>query len=283
MKRLLPLLALILLLPHRGVAETTLGTVIGSVPYTITKAGVYHFTKNLGYTSVGGDAIRIEATDVVIDLNGYELVSDVANSTASGIECTGENRVTIKNGTIRNFQIGLLFLTADYVHLENLLVTNSLEAGISIVGNHSNVSQNQISDTGNATSATATYAVGISLTGTYGTVTDNNLQHTFITDNTSHFADGIRLRGCSNIVVSNNRVLDVEPSSPTKGTSTGIAADSTDPSSNLVFLDNIVLMAALGIDLSGGTSGNYGDNITNDVGSGYNNSGTGMTVAGTNY
>jgi hypothetical protein len=169
------------------------------------------------------------------------------------------------------------------VRLEDLLITNSIETGVSLVGNHCDITGNRISDTGNTVNTSTLYSIGISLTGTYGTVTNNDIQNTFESDNTNRFADGIRLRGCSTIVVSGNRVLDVEPSAPTKAISTGIEADPNSPSVNLVFLGNVVVTAGTGIDLSGDTSGgDYGDNLASDVGTGYNTGGTSMVNIGGN-
>jgi len=276
MKRLIPLLALIALLPLRSSAETTIGTAIPSVPYAITKAGVYRFTKNLVFAGISGDAIRIAATDVVIDLNGYELLCDSGTSNfAAGIECSAESRVTIKDGTVRGFQNGLI-LGSDYVRLTDLLVTGCLESGITVVGNHSQILHNRVSQIG----ISGTYAIGITLTGTDGTISENDLQAITQTDTNGHYADGIRIKGCSKIIVTNNRVMDVEPSAPTKGASTGIATVS--PSDNLILIGNTVLTAETGFDLTGGASGEFGDNITGSVTTPYLTTSGTMTNIGNN-
>jgi len=283
MKRLIPLLALLAFLPQRGSAETTLGAAITAVPYTITKSGVYHFTKDLNFNTGNAAAINIAATDVVIDLNAHGLV-DVLGiaTTAIGINCDGFNRVTVKNGTIRGFQNGVV-LTSTGARVADLLVTNNLGSGITVVGDDNEILHNRVCNTGGSGIASLLYAIGISITGTDCTVSDNDVENTFATDNTNHFGDGIRVRGCSNIVVSNNRVLDVEPSAATNGgAATGIAADSAAPSENLIFLNNIVVTTGTGFDLSGGSSGKYGDNTTSNVLTGYNTTGSGMTDIGNN-
>jgi len=282
MKWLIPLLALLAFLPHRGSAETTLGTAITAVPYTISKSGVYHFTKDLNFSATNAAAINIAAADVVIDLNAHALVDVLgAATTTIGINCDGSNRVTIKNGTIRGFQNGVV-LNSNGGRVADLLVTNNFGSGITVVGNNTQILHNRVCNTGGSASASLLYAIGISLTGTYCTVTDNDVQNTFATDNTNHFGDGVRIEGCSDVVLSNNRVLDVEPATPTKGASTGIAVDSTAPSDNLIFLGNIVVTAQTGFDLSGGLSGKYGDSITGTVSAGYNTSRSGMTSIGNN-
>jgi len=283
MKRLLPLLALLALPAHHGWGETTLGTAITSVPYPITKAGVYHFTKDLTFSAGNASAIDIGASDVVIDLNAHVLDTLAGSgNTIIGIKCDGFNRVTIKDGVIRGFQSAVV-LTGSGTRVSDLLVTNNYGSGITLVGNDNQVVHNRVCNTGGAANASFLYAIGINVSGTDCTVADNDVQNTFASDNTGHFGDGIRINGCANIVVSNNRVLDVEPSAPVNGgISTGIVADSTAPSGNLIFLGNIVVTSQTGFDLSGGSSGKYGDNITGGVSTGYNTSGSGMTDVGNN-
>ena len=109
-------------------------------------------------------------------MNGYELLAlSGSTNTAEGIACTTDNRVTVKNGTIRGFQDGVV-LGAGYANVNGLLITNSLRTGISVNGNHSQISHNRVADTGG--SPTAAYAIGISLTGTYGVIIDNDVQNT---------------------------------------------------------------------------------------------------------
>ena len=283
MKRLIPLLALLAFLPQRGSAETVLGAAIDKLPVTISRQGVYHFTKDLTFDTLSGIAVNIAANDVVIDLNAHVLVSTSgSNSTSTGIYCDKFNRVTVKNGSVRGFRFGVT-LVSDGARVTDLIVGNNFGRGIGIAGNNVQILRNSVCNTGGAPSASFPSAVGISLTGTYGTVIDNDVQNTFATDLTTNYADGILLGGCSNVVLSNNRVLDVEPSVPTNGgVSTGIAADSTAPSDNLIFLNNIVVTTQTGFDLSGGSSGKYGDNTTSNISTGYNTTGSGMTDIGNN-
>ncbi len=282
MKRLLLPLILGALLLERLPAETILGTAISKIPFTITKPGAYHFIKDLSFTSPTNDAIKVEATNVIIDLNGHCLTAIQPSNSANGIECTGENRVTVKDGTIRGFQIGALFISSDYARLEDLLITNCGEAGISIDGcNHSDVTHNRVADTGAV--PTNVYSLGINVSGTYGSITNNQIENTSQTDSANHFATGIRLTGCSDIVVNDNHVLNVEPSVPIhSGSSTGILLDRGSPSSNIVVLDNVSVSAQTGFDLSGGSSGNYGDNVTNGVTNGYLDLTGSMTNIGNN-
>jgi hypothetical protein len=159
-------------------------------------------------------------------------------------------------------------------------VTNNFRTGIIVIGNNASIINNRVNATGGSGNSTVnSFAAGISLTGTYGNISDNEVHSTYTADITGRFGDGIRLNGCSNVVVGNNHVLDVDPIAPTAATTTGIATVASD---NLIILNNIVTSTQLGFDLSGGASGSYGDNITSSVATGYFTSGSGMTNIGNN-
>ena len=90
-------------------AETTNCTPITALPYTITAQGVYCLTHNLGTASTTGDAIRINASNVTIDLNGYRLsnLAAGAGTNAKGIYAYQRKNITIRNGSIRGFLYGI--------------------------------------------------------------------------------------------------------------------------------------------------------------------------------
>jgi len=273
------LLLLIASLPFRSFAETTLGTAITSIPITITKAGVYHLTKDLGFSLGHGAAITVDASDVVIDFNAHAIVDETGTTTTSiGVNCGDENRVTLKDGTIRGFHDGVV-LNSDGASLTDLLVTDCYSVGISVTGNNIQLLNNRVSGTGGVSATSSLYAVGISLSGTYGNICNNDVQNISVTDTTDRYAEGIRLKNCSEMVLSNNRVLDVEPAAPTIAASTGISIVT---SANLIILANTVVTAQTGFDLSGGASGKYGDNITSGDTTDYNTSGSGMVSFDTN-
>ena len=279
MKWIILLFASLACFPRRGAADTTLGPAITKVPVTITTPGVYHFTTDLAYTGTTGFAITVEAIGVVIDLNGHQLFSTAGSATLSaGVFCEGYNRFSIKDGTVLGFENAVVAVS-DGATVSSLLVVDNFKSGITVIGNNAQISGNRVCNTGGSTAAGVLSAIGITLTGTYGNVSDNDVQNTYATDVTSHYGDGILIKGCSNVVIGNNRVLDVEPATPTKGLSTGIATES---SSNLVILGNIALDTRTGFDLSGGASGKYGDNTTGSDLINYNSNGSGMTNIGGN-
>ena len=275
MKWLLPLFALVAL---RASADTTIGPAIDTIPITIKKAGVYHLTKNLGYTGGSGAAITVNVPQVIIDMNGFQIecTSGSAN-TAVGVTCTDIARVTVKNGTFTGFHTAVSMIS-NGATISDLLITTNFAAGISVTGNNVQITKNRVFNTGGAPSTTD-HATGISLTGTDCTVTDNDVQTTFIQDLGSHSSDGIKLTDCANVYLADNRVLNTQPAVAQNASSTGIG---TVTSENLVLLGNTVITAEFGFDLSGGASGEYGENTTTNDGTRYNATGSGMTDIGSN-
>jgi hypothetical protein len=84
------------------------GTKISTVPYTITTPGFYYLAGNLNYSSSTGNAITINADDVTLDLMGNTLTGPgVATGTVEAITMSGRTNVEVRNGTVRNFFVGV--------------------------------------------------------------------------------------------------------------------------------------------------------------------------------
>jgi len=90
-------------------AETIDCTAITSLPYTITTQGIYCFAGNLSTSMAMGNAINIQANNVTLDLNGYKLGGLAAGdgTQAYGIYAYQRKNITIKNGIVRGFYIGI--------------------------------------------------------------------------------------------------------------------------------------------------------------------------------
>ena len=90
-------------------------TVINSVPYTISQSGSYVLNKDLLYTSPTGTAITITSGNVTLDFAGHLLdgLGGGPGTIAAGVQIGSDNdpstysNVTIKNGTIVGFSIGI--------------------------------------------------------------------------------------------------------------------------------------------------------------------------------
>jgi parallel beta-helix repeat protein len=103
-------------------------TPISSLPFDITSPGVYFVTASLS----NNIAIGIDASDVTLDLGGFTLTG---NGVGDGIEIRHQNRVTIRNGTVRNFAFGVVFtdpLTNELI--ENVFAQSNSSDGILIKG-----------------------------------------------------------------------------------------------------------------------------------------------------
>src|SRR5215831_18036620 len=90
-------------------AETTDCTAITTVPFTITTEGIYCVTQDIETNLAAGNAIEIDASNVVLDLNGHKLGNLTAGlgTSARGIHAADRKNIMIKNGTVRGFKFGI--------------------------------------------------------------------------------------------------------------------------------------------------------------------------------
>jgi hypothetical protein len=83
-------------------------TPISSVPYTITAPGKYILSNDLLYSGESGNAITVNTSNVTINLNGFYIVCPNSNN-ANGVYANGQNHITVKNGEIIGFNLGVSF------------------------------------------------------------------------------------------------------------------------------------------------------------------------------
>jgi parallel beta-helix repeat protein len=76
---------------------------ISAAPFTITTSGTYYLAQNL--VAESGDAIRVNAAGVSVDLNGF-TISTNAPGTGSGVVANADS-CTISNGRTTDFAIGI--------------------------------------------------------------------------------------------------------------------------------------------------------------------------------
>ncbi|MGD0117656.1 MAG: hypothetical protein ABSD30_06305 [Candidatus Binatus sp.] len=79
----------------------------GGFPYTITTSGSYRLTGQLTVSSTTTDAIDVNTSNVTIDLNGFLIVGPGASSAADGINATSVQAVTVENGLVIGFKVGV--------------------------------------------------------------------------------------------------------------------------------------------------------------------------------
>jgi parallel beta-helix repeat protein len=81
-------------------------TAAGGYPYKIIARGSYRLTSNLK-PPASTDGIDVSATNVTVDLNGFAIIGPSSSSLDLGISASGENDVTVENGTVTGFGIGV--------------------------------------------------------------------------------------------------------------------------------------------------------------------------------
>jgi hypothetical protein len=98
------LLALTLGVKAFETAVNVPATAITAVPFVITVPGNYYLAKDLTFTAPAGTAITIEASQVILDLNGRTLKGLAKGfDTTNGIVIDNRQDVIIQNGDIDGF------------------------------------------------------------------------------------------------------------------------------------------------------------------------------------
>ena len=87
-------------------------TVITSLPYTITKPGLYVLNENLSSSLTSGNLITVNADNVTVDLQGHSLSgpANYSNEVVYGIYAEERGNATVRNGTISHCQYGVYLL-----------------------------------------------------------------------------------------------------------------------------------------------------------------------------
>jgi hypothetical protein len=98
-------------------------------PITISASGVYCLTGDLVMPSTftSGQAINIFASHVVLDLNGHHvngLAADINATSAAGIYVASSKNVTVRNGRVSGFNVGVWALTST----ENGVIVEQIRA-----------------------------------------------------------------------------------------------------------------------------------------------------------
>jgi len=246
-------------------AETTECTAITSLPYTITTQGIYCLTSDLSTGMTSGSAITIATNNVVIDLNGHKLGGLAAGpgTYARGILAYQRKNITIRNGTVRGFVVGIAlwddspFTTSQGHLVEGIRADLNTYYGIYVEGQGNVIQNNQVVSTG-GTQTGATDAYGIAVTGPGVRVLNNDVIETKEQSTGSSY--GIFLSNASGAVVENNRVGS---SSIGPGTQFGILV--TGSSLDALVSNNRVTGMSNGVYYAPGSVGKYRDNLTSGV------------------
>jgi nitrous oxidase accessory protein NosD len=160
-------------------------TVISGLPYAITASGSYILTNNL--TVNGADGIDVTASNVSINLSGCTItaLNPNADNGYIGIRVYGGSDVTVQNGTITGFTLGIWFEASSQRDVAiNVRLVNLPQDGILVMASDSLIENCSI--VGPGANGTST---GITIfNGTAIKVKDNRV---------SEFTNGILSEGSS--------------------------------------------------------------------------------------
>jgi hypothetical protein len=282
-------------------AETVRCTFIDALPLTITVPGVYCLRNDLSYSGTG-EAIRIEADDVTIDLNQHTLNFERERG-AVGIRALNRNRLTILDGRIRHFGSGVViqssaptFASTGGHRIENVEVDDSVIYGLVVQGSGNLIRGNRVVATGfriDTPQPTAILTrgpsvrildndvVGVSGWGGRGIRIGEGpgglIEGNRVTDvggtNPNSVAVAIEVQGGRAVTVAGNRIS-------TQAGETNSIGIRMEDGSELAVRDNIVNLYYLGIDFEPAASGIYMGNLVSGAVIPY----SGGTPAGsTNY
>ena len=177
----------------------------------ITVQGIYCFTADLATAMTSGNAIDIQTSNVVLDLNGFKLggLGAGLGTNAFWIHALDRQNITIKNGTIRGFFEGIVLVDAGASQghvVEDIRADQNTFIGIDVGGSGNIVRNNQVVATGGATCCGANaQAYGIFVMGNGPRVLNNDVINT-VKRGTGTRAWGIYLAGVNGGLAVNNRI-----------------------------------------------------------------------------
>ena len=129
---------------------------ITALPASIGTQGVFCMTQDLSTAASSGQAISINANNVTLDCNGYKIGGLGAGkaTTTTGIHANGKLNVTIRNCTIRGFEVGIKLDDGFGESGGHLIENNRLDLntahGIWVTGDNSTIRNNLVLNTGGA-------------------------------------------------------------------------------------------------------------------------------------
>jgi hypothetical protein len=190
-------------------------TPISTVPFIITTSGNYCLTQNIQTPISSGAAIAVETDNVNIDLSGFTLENTAGVTTlAYGVRSWVRRGVTVRNGTIAGFYLGILIdtndvtLSRDHV-VEKVLVRNCTYTGIQMEGSNMILRDSTIKDIGGPTGHHPNGVV-VCENGNFGSiqVINNVVDNVFgVIDEQS--PDGMMLE-CHNTIAIGNRIRGID-------------------------------------------------------------------------
>jgi hypothetical protein len=256
-------------------AETTECTVISTLPATISAPGVYCLKSDLMTAITSGNAITINSNFVTLDLNGWRLGGGAAGTAtaAQGVHALDRRGLSIKNGSIKGFRIGIFLegVSGTTNIVEGVRADGNTAMGLYVQSGDSIIRSNQVTNTGGSTFGTFGNAYGIISSGSGNRILNNDVSGV-VASEVDAAAAGIYSSG-SNTIIAGNRSSDVQSA---LSSAMGIYAVG-----NHVIADNQIV-GAIGATIEFGISASGTSVIRNNLISGYT-TGVSMTATSTIY
>ncbi|HYC99625.1 MAG TPA: right-handed parallel beta-helix repeat-containing protein [Phycisphaerales bacterium] len=99
--------------------------------YLITQPGSYYLTGNINGVA-GKRGIGIAVSGVSIDLNGFTMDGVAGSLMGIGAAASNLTALTVANGTIRAWSVGVDFSTPDACRVQNIVATANRSTGIRV-------------------------------------------------------------------------------------------------------------------------------------------------------
>jgi hypothetical protein len=151
---------------------------VGALPATISAPGTYCLAGDLAHGGEGA-AVRIAASDVVLDLGGFTLAGGAGpGRVTTGIEAVGVDRVTVRNGVVTGFRQGVMISGGSGHRVETVQARQNWYFGLIVYGTSSAIRDCQVTKTGGSTFPGDTKVMGIRVSAGDVVVADNVVEQT---------------------------------------------------------------------------------------------------------
>jgi hypothetical protein len=231
---------------------------ITELPYIIKHSGVYVLRIDGVFKHTAGTAITIDANNVTLDLDDHSLTNvpmETGPTMAVGIATQAHNNLTIRNGAIRGFRVGLDLSspgTVGEILVNNVTCDECKGAGFVLTGDSIDIRSCALRNTGGSPATVDTLIGGMILTGNYANVSGNQITNTVAIQG-SQTAIGMIMQFDKACIVDGNVVANGTVTS----NSTGISANAS-----VSFLATNNKIASFATGLLFLENGKYRDNLT---------------------
>ena len=238
-------------------------------PVTIDAAGSYRLTSNLALVNNGQRGIEITASNVTIDLNGFEIGCDSCASAGGGAGVfagASVTNITVRNGTIRSPGGPGVGLDATEHRVENMQILGALTHGID-VGPRSRVIGNTIENSSSlGITCDSSCDIQNNVVTNSGGVAIDSISGSRIRDNVAVDNTGDGIECTSHCTITGNVSEDNGGAGIDAGTSSLVAHNVANTNASGIDLgqgtavDNVAT-GNTGLGLIGGANTGYGRNV----------------------